>query len=101
MLQHQIGIGDLDLLVLCQNRTRFPWPRDMVLCAFSSVALSNPCCLDFGCLGKQLLSGKAAVKSEDCMTVNIFRQKRVAGGKKMPVAAYIHGGAFNRGSCKF
>ncbi|KAK0128999.1 hypothetical protein ONS95_000940 [Cadophora gregata] len=32
------------------------------------------------------------------MTVNIFRQKPAADQKKVPVAVYIHGGAFNRGS---
>jgi carboxylesterase type B len=34
------------------------------------------------------------------MTVNIFRQKP-KDGERVPVAVYIHGGAFNRGSCKF
>lgn len=38
--------------------------------------------------------------SEDCMTVNIFRQKPLVDGGKVPVAVYIHGGAFNRGSGK-
>ncbi|KAK6579890.1 hypothetical protein PZA11_007598 [Diplocarpon coronariae] len=52
------------------------------------------------CPGKQLLHGVAAPSSEDCMTVNIFRQKYAAGDKKLPVAVYIHGGAFNRGSSK-
>ena len=52
------------------------------------------------CPGKQLLSGKTYLGSEDCMTVNIFRQKP-KDEKKVPVAVYIHGGAFNRGSCKF
>lgn len=51
------------------------------------------------CPGKQLLSGRASDNSEDCMTVNVFRQK-VVGDVKVPVAVYIHGGAFNRGSCK-
>ena len=32
------------------------------------------------------------------MTVNIFRQKPVLENGKVPVAVYIHGGAFNRGS---
>lgn len=54
---------------------------------------------DRRCPGKQLL-GKGGDNSEDCMTVNVFRQKRV-GDEKLPVAVYIHGGAFNRGSCKF
>jgi acetylcholinesterase len=34
------------------------------------------------------------------MTVNIFRQQRSASDEKLPVALYIHGGAFNRGSAK-
>ncbi|TVY59613.1 Lipase, partial [Lachnellula suecica] len=51
------------------------------------------------CPGKQLLKGKAAPNSEDCMTVNIFRQ-RPSNDKKIPVAVYIHGGAFNRGSSR-
>jgi triacylglycerol lipase len=53
------------------------------------------------CPGKQLLSGKPVHSSEDCMTVNIFRQKPEEKGKKIPVAVYIHGGAFNRGNGKF
>ncbi|EKD19761.1 uncharacterized protein L3040_001893 [Drepanopeziza brunnea f. sp. 'multigermtubi'] len=52
------------------------------------------------CPGKQLLQGVSAPSSEDCMTVNIFRQKPVPGRNKLPVAVYIHGGAFNRGSAK-
>lgn len=36
--------------------------------------------------------------SEDCLTVNIFRQKPVSKDEKVPVAVYIHGGAFNRGA---
>lgn len=35
------------------------------------------------------------------MTVNIFRQKVKVDGGKLPVAVYIHGGAFNRGSGEF
>ncbi|KAM5344455.1 hypothetical protein ACJ41O_012991 [Fusarium nematophilum] len=48
--------------------------------------------------GKQLLpGGPKLVHSEDCMTANVFRQ---SGGShaKLPVAIYIHGGAFNRGT---
>jgi carboxylesterase type B len=52
------------------------------------------------CPGKQLLAGKTYPSSEGCMTVNIFRQKP-KDGERVPVAVYIHGGAFNRGSCKF
>lgn len=51
--------------------------------------------------GKQLLSGgPKLVYSEDCLTANVFRQAgRVAdNGKLLPVAIYIHGGAFNRGT---
>lgn len=36
---------------------------------------------------------------EDCMTLNVFRPK-TDGTKKVPVAVYIHGGAFNRGSAR-
>lgn len=50
------------------------------------------------CPGKQLLKGDVSDPSEDCMTVNIFRQKSAKDGQKVPVAVYIHGGAFNRGS---
>jgi triacylglycerol lipase len=34
------------------------------------------------------------------MTVNIFRQRPTGSDEKLPVAVYIHGDAFNRGSCK-
>ncbi|RDW85208.1 carboxylic ester hydrolase-4 [Coleophoma cylindrospora] len=50
------------------------------------------------CPGKQLLKVKVNPMSEDCMSVNIFREKGVEEGAKVPVAVYIHGGAFNRGS---
>lgn len=33
---------------------------------------------------------------EDCLNANIYRPKG-SEGKKLPVAAYIHGGAFNGG----
>ncbi|CAG7983433.1 unnamed protein product [Penicillium salamii] len=49
--------------------------------------------------GKALLSGgPKLVQSEDCLTANIFRPAGTDGEKKLPVAVYIHGGAFNRGS---
>lgn len=50
--------------------------------------------------GKQLLSGgPKLVYSEDCLTANVFRQAgSVTEGKLLPVAIYIHGGAFNRGT---
>lgn len=50
--------------------------------------------------GKQLLAGgPKLVYSEDCLTANVFRQAgSVADGKLLPVAVYIHGGAFNRGT---
>ncbi|KAH7322498.1 acetylcholinesterase precursor [Stachybotrys elegans] len=46
-----------------------------------------------------LVLGPELEESEDCLTVNIFRQ----GGQETrdelaPVAIYIHGGAFNRGN---
>jgi carboxylesterase type B len=54
--------------------------------------------------GKALLaSGPKLEQSEDCLTANIFRPAgaaaaAAAGKDKLPVAVYIHGGAFNRGS---
>lgn len=58
--------------------------------------------------GKQLLAGgPKLVYSEDCLTANVFRQANggsvaTDGGKGstglLPVAVYIHGGAFNRGT---
>lgn len=47
--------------------------------------------------GKALLPGPPLEKSEDCLTVNVFR-KSAGKHEKLPVALYIHGGAFNRGS---
>lgn len=39
------------------------------------------------------------VYDEDCLTANVFRQAgSSAGDKLLPVAVYIHGGAFNRGT---
>lgn len=49
--------------------------------------------------GKALLSGgPKLVQSEDCLTANIFRPAGGDESQKLPVAVYIHGGAFNRGS---
>ncbi|KAJ5404873.1 hypothetical protein N7465_006157 [Penicillium sp. CMV-2018d] len=49
--------------------------------------------------GKALLSGgPKLVQSEDCLTANIFRPAGSKDTGKLPVAVYIHGGAFNRGS---
>ncbi len=49
--------------------------------------------------GKALVViGPRLKQSEDCLTANIFRQKSNAASKDLPVAIYIHGGAFNRGS---
>lgn len=47
--------------------------------------------------GKGLLVGPTLEQSEDCLTANIFR-KSADKHEKLPVALYIHGGAFNRGS---
>lgn len=40
------------------------------------------------------------VYSEDCLSANVFRQAGSTGdsGRLLPVAIYIHGGAFNRGT---
>lgn len=49
--------------------------------------------------GKALLAGGPKLEqSEDCLTVNIFRPTPTSEESKLPVAVYIHGGAFNRGS---
>ncbi|KAF9895188.1 hypothetical protein FE257_000090 [Aspergillus nanangensis] len=49
------------------------------------------------CPGKQLLPVKGdSGSSEDCLTVNVFRPHGVEG--KLPVAIYVHGGAYNRGT---
>ncbi|KAK7052848.1 hypothetical protein VNI00_004167 [Paramarasmius palmivorus] len=55
---------------------------------------------DFGprCPGKQLVQipGSEIRESEDCLTINVFRG--ITQRQKLPVAVYIHGGAFNRGA---
>lgn len=51
--------------------------------------------------GKPLLAGGPKLEySEDCLTANVFRPARHldASNSKLPVAIYIHGGAFNRGT---
>jgi carboxylesterase type B len=49
--------------------------------------------------GKALLAGGPKLEqSEDCLTANIFRPPTTSEASKLPVAVYIHGGAFNRGS---
>ncbi|KAJ6513308.1 carboxylesterase family protein [Mycena sanguinolenta] len=61
------------------------------------------------CPGKQLLQlpGGDQEESEDCLTLNVFRPQTNANSdsddsknlsSKLPVALYIHGGAFNRGT---
>lgn len=50
--------------------------------------------------GKPLLiAGPKLEYSEDCLTVNVFRQvPTTTNNRLLPVAVYVHGGAFNRGS---
>ncbi|KAJ5614708.1 CAZyme family CE10 [Penicillium herquei] len=49
--------------------------------------------------GKALVvSGPKLEQSEDCLTANVFRPAGTTEESKLPVAIYIHGGAFNRGS---
>lgn len=46
-----------------------------------------------------LIIGPKLAESEDCLTANVFRQSAAGpSGKLLPVALYMHGGAFNRGS---
>lgn len=42
--------------------------------------------------------GPTLEESEDCLTVNVFRQARHSDASTLPVAVYFHGGAFNRGN---
>ncbi|EHY53951.1 hypothetical protein HRR83_004596 [Exophiala dermatitidis] len=49
--------------------------------------------------GKPLLRGGPPLQySEDCLTVNVFRQAETEQKGLLPVAIYVHGGAFNRGT---
>lgn len=51
--------------------------------------------------GKPLLAGGPKLEySEDCLTANVFRPSSPSTENvlKLPVAIYIHGGAFNRGT---
>ncbi|CAH0040375.1 unnamed protein product [Clonostachys solani] len=49
--------------------------------------------------GKPLLAGGPKLEySENCLTANVFRHHGVKEGALLPVALYIHGGAFNRGT---
>ncbi|KAJ5764915.1 hypothetical protein N7520_004474 [Penicillium odoratum] len=49
--------------------------------------------------GKALItSGPKLEQSEDCLTANIFRPAGTSESDKLPVAIYLHGGAFNRGA---
>ncbi|GAB1743290.1 hypothetical protein NU219Hw_g9134t1 [Hortaea werneckii] len=56
----------------------------------------------YRCPGKQLITSFWTPKeSEDCLTLNVFRQKSMKGdhqGNRLPVMLYLHGGAFNRGT---
>jgi len=42
--------------------------------------------------------GPTLEESEDCLTVNVFRQAHYNTSSALPVAVYLHGGAFNRGN---
>lgn len=49
--------------------------------------------------GKALFSGGPKLEqSEDCLKANKFRPAGTSGTDKLPVAIYLHGGAFNRGA---
>lgn len=51
--------------------------------------------------GKPLLAGGPKLEySEDCLTANVFRRAAQSddNASKLPVAVYIHGGAYNRGT---
>ena len=51
--------------------------------------------------GKALLlppGGPKIPQSEDCLAANIFRPAGTEATDRLPVAVYIHGGAFNHGS---
>lgn len=50
--------------------------------------------------GKQLLENRISLTyGESCLSVNVFRQiPKSDSGTLLPVAVYIHGGAFNRGN---
>jgi carboxylesterase type B len=51
--------------------------------------------------GKPLLAGGPKLEySEDCLHANVFRpaKQSVEDVSKLPVAIYIHGGAYNRGT---
>ncbi|KAI0574641.1 PnbA Carboxylesterase type B [Pyrenophora tritici-repentis] len=45
-----------------------------------------------------LIIGPTLDESEDCLTVNVFRQARHSNSTTLPVMVYFHGGAFNRGN---
>ncbi|KAI1073927.1 alpha/beta-hydrolase [Whalleya microplaca] len=47
-----------------------------------------------------IVKGPKLKESEDCLTVNVFRQTGTGspGSKSIPVGIYFHGGAFNRGN---
>lgn len=62
--------------------------------------IPTSCLIASRCPGKQLLNPKDIGGDEDCLTVNVFRPHGAQG--KLPVAVYVHGGAYNRGTgeCK-
>lgn len=64
----------------------------------SSDAVINASTYGSAAPGKPLLASSVPlVYSEDCLTANVFRQSDAAK-EKLPVAIYMHGGAFNRGT---
>ncbi|KAK2731600.1 hypothetical protein FQN57_003282, partial [Myotisia sp. PD_48] len=44
------------------------------------------------------LSWVAPDWDEDCLNVNVFRPRGTSPGMELPVAVYVHGGAFNSGA---
>ncbi|TPX07858.1 uncharacterized protein E0L32_010433 [Thyridium curvatum] len=71
-----------------ENRFRPPL-RLAASSAAANATLAGPSCA----------AGGGDYESEDCLTVNVYRPRNALEeeGKKLPVALYVHGGAFNGG----